>query len=580
MIRLQVLGCAFITFVAGNSAWPESAGDKTLELRFKDIRYAARSLSDFGERQAYVIMFVQTRCPHAGQSIPILSALHEAYAPKGVQVLAINAGSDSIRDMAAQALAAEAPYPFVKDTDGTCVKALGANRTPETFVLDGARTVRYRGAPDGDRIGRALDALLAGQPIPAEPTEAAGCVIELADSAESVGAPPTYAKDVAPILNRHCVECHRPNTAAPFSLLHFAQAAPRADAIAEVVSEGRMPPWFAHGDGETFVNKRVLSEEEKRTILAWVHAGAPEGDPAQAPAPPAFPESSWTIGEPDLVLTAERPVTIPATGYLPYQYVTFPYQFPHDTWVQGIEIMPSNPRVLHHCNMIYLLPGQKYDQRTNFLTGRVPGGSPANLKDGLGMLIPKGAQITLQIHYVTTGKEEQDRISAGFRYAKEPIRRRVRYKIIHNDTFAIPPGAAAYRVTAEGTLNDDVSLLAMFTHMHLRGKDMTFLAHRPDGVTQTLLTIPNYSFDWQLTYYLPEDALKLPKGTRLECIGHFDNSPFNPFNPDPSATVKDGPQTFEEMMYGFFFYTVDAERLRVTVDPATGAEMPASVARR
>jgi hypothetical protein len=200
------------------------------------------------------------------------------------------------------------------------------------------------------------------------------------------------------------------------------------------------------------------------------------------------------------------------------------------------------------------------------------------LEDGRALMIPKGSMLGLQVHYVTTGKEETDRISVGLRFAKEPVRKRVRYKIIGDYGFRIPPGATAHRVSAREELECDATGVGMFSHMHLRGKDSTFFAHYPDGKSEILLSLPNYSFDWQLSYVWPPETRKFPKGTVIECRSHFDNSSFNPYNPDPTVTVRNGPQTHDEMMQGFFFYTDDAEELDLQIDPATGRVIKAATA--
>ncbi|MCL4691920.1 MAG: redoxin domain-containing protein [Candidatus Hydrogenedentes bacterium] len=558
-------------------------------MEFKDIRYVSRTLSDFGDAKAYVLAFYCNTCPVAQRYAPVLESLHQEFADQGVQFIGINVGpEDSIMDMARHAVEYQMTFPVVKDAEAYSAKAVGAERTPEVAVLDADRVLRYRGRVDDQfrvsgvqptnaraDLKEAILEVLAGEAVSVPTTPVEGCLITFPGDASAQPADVTFAEHVAPILYQNCVECHRPDTAAPFSLITYEQASGKASMIAEVVQEGRMPPWYAHPEIGDFTNERLLTASEKRTIAQWVRGGKQPGDLENLPEVPEFPNDKWAIGEPDLVLSAKEPFDIPATGYIPYQYHTFDYMFPEDTWVEGIEIMPSNPRVLHHCNMIYMLPGEDYDQSTNFLTGKVPGGGPADLKPGEAMLIQKGSVITLQIHYVTTGKPEQDTISAGFRYAKHPITKRIRYMIVNNDALAIPPGAPMHQVTAEDTLDCDATLLAMFTHMHLRGRDMTFLAHLPDGETRPLLNVPNYSFDWQMTYYVEPGELKLPKGTRIECIGHFDNSPFNPFNPDPTVTVEEGPQTFEEMMYGFFFYTNDNETIDIKVDPTTGQQLKA-----
>ena len=453
-------------------------------------------------------------------------------------------------------------------------------------MLDAQRKIRYRGRidnqyrlggvkPSADRedLKAAIEDVLAGRKVKVKDTAVDGCAITFPE-VRKPNPSLTFAKDIAPLLNQHCVQCHRPGTEAPFSLTSYEKAAAKAATIAEVVEEQRMPPWFAHSEFGKFINQRSLTAEERDTIIQWARGGKAPGDLSQAPKPPQFPDSKWLIGEPDLIITAKEPQKLPATGYIPYRYVILPYVFPHDTWVQGIQIMPSNRRVVHHANLAFVSLSKTYDEDHNFITGKVPGGLNVDLDSGLAMMIPKGVSLVYQIHYVTTGKEETDQISVGLRFAKEPIHKRVRYKIIGDYKFKIPPGAPAWPVAAQKELECDATGIGLFSHMHLRGKDSTFFAHYPDGKTETLLVLPNYSFDWQLSYVWDRGAQHFPKGTKIECSSHFDNSPFNPYNPNPSVTVTNGPQTHDEMMQGFFFYTDDSENLNVRVDPKTGKEIP------
>jgi hypothetical protein len=521
--------------------------------------------------------------------LPRLKELAVQYRESGVQFVAVNAGAgDSVARMAQQALDCGIDFPFVKDFGGQCAGALGITRTPEVVVLDAERRIRYRGriddqyrtggvkpSPGRHDLKAALDDVLAGRKVAVAETPADGCVIT-GPAASSPQAGLTYAADVAPLLNKHCVECHRPGTAAPFSLTEFEKVAAKAGMIAEVVEQQRMPPWFAHPAFGDFINKRGLTADEREVIVQWARGGRAPGDLARAPKPPAFPPGKWAIGEPDLIITAVQEEKLPAAGYIPYRYVLLPHVFPHDTWVQGIEILPENPRVVHHANLAFAGVAnltRQFDKARNFLTGKVPGGIPVNLSGGVAMMIPKGSVLVLQVHYVTTGKEESDRIAVGLRFAREPVRKRVRYKIIENGKFSIPPGAPAHEVTAERTLECNATGIALFTHMHLRGKDSAFIAHYPDGKSETLLSIPAYSFDWQLSYVWVPGAQRFPQGTRIECRSHFDNSPFNPYNPDPAATVTFGLQTNQEMMQGFMFYTDDAESLNLKIDPKSGREL-------
>jgi hypothetical protein len=301
-----------------------------------------------------------------------------------------------------------------------------------------------------------------------------------------------------------------------------------------------------------------------------VAGGAALGDPAKAPTikvPP--PTGGWRIGPPDVVISTVEPAKLPATGDVPYQYELLPYVFEEDTWVSGLEIRAMNPKVMHHCNLAYLLPGGT-GRDSYFVSGQVPGGEAMQLDPGLGFLFPKGATLVLQVHYVTTGQPETSTIQVGLRWPRDPVTKRVHHLVVHRSDLAIPPQDRFHEVRATERLEHDATVLAMFTHMHLRGRDMTFIAHRPDGTDDTLMAVPAYDFDWQRTYHVAPGSLRLPKGTRIECVGHYDNSTWNRFNPDPTATIHDGPQTHDEMFFGFFFYTDDAESLDIHVDPATG----------
>jgi hypothetical protein len=377
----------------------------------------------------------------------------------------------------------------------------------------------------------------------------------------------SFAKDVAPILKTHCQECHRPGAVAPFALQTYEQVKSRAKTVAEVVADGRMPPWHAAPEYE-FVNRRGLSTDERDTLLAWLRsADRPRGDDRAAPDP-LPPAGDWRIGSPDFVVSAAEH-TLPAAGDVQYQYALLPTVFLHDTWVQSIEIKPDNGRVMHHCNMAYVKPGEKFSI-DNFVTGQVPGGAPMILDRGVGFKIPAGSLLILQIHYVTTGKEERCRISVGFRYAREPIDRQLRLMYLATNRFAIPPYAAAHPVSVTRTMPCDAKVVGLFSHMHLRGKDMAFKAKYADGTDETLLLVANYSFDWQQPYVFAKEGKRLPKGTKIECLAHYDNSAFNPFNPDPSATVRDGPQTYHEMMNGFLFYVDSNEKLGLRIDVKSG----------
>ena len=566
-------------------------GDTVKSLEFKDIRYLPRSLEELGEHKAIVFAFVNTTCPLAQRYVPRLKSLHAVYEKEGVQFVAVNVGaSDTIQDMAAHALEHGVLFPFVKDVSGKCAVALGVSRTPEVAVLDAKRRLVYRGRIDDQyRLGgalpkprrkdleEALKEVLAGKKVSRAETPVDGCLITLKSSVAAdkpkKGEATTYAEHIAPLMKKHCGECHRSGTAAPFSLLTWKDVAAQKEMIAEVVAERRMPPWYASPRHGTFQNDRSLSEQDRTAILRWIRGGMARGDLSKLPREDkASKPDRWQIGTPDLVLSMLVPERLPADGFIPYKYTIFPHVFLRDTWVEAFEILPDNRRVVHHANLAYGSPGQKPGHAT-FITGYVPGGQAidlAHFDNDVAFRIPGLSALGLQIHYTTTGKPETCRISIGLRFARRPVKKRLHHRLMDPHGFRIPPRHPAFPVRESVTLQHDVSLLGLFTHMHVRGKDITFTAFHPGGRKETLLQIPNFSFDWQQGYEIKAGTKRLKKGTRLEALAHYDNSPFNPYNPDPDATVRYGPQTIHEMMNGYVFFTVDSEDLNLKIDPKTG----------
>ncbi|MEZ5979687.1 MAG: redoxin family protein [Planctomycetota bacterium] len=569
-------------------------GSVVPDLGFTDERRLPRRLSELGASTATVVVFTTVDCPIVARYLPRLSELEARYRDRGVRFLALDVGrGDEIVEIAQQRLDSGCSFPFGKDQDGDVVRALGATRTPEVCVLDAERRLVYRGRvdsqyrfggarPDAGRadLERALLDLLEGRPVEVPSTSVDGCLIEdlapaarYAAYADLASVPPrtalTWAKDVAPIVRRACQDCHHDGTVAPFPLVEYRDVARRAAMVAEVVRDGRMPPWFASPEHGEFVNSRRLSAEERDTLVAWALAGAPRGDAADEPPAPVFDDTGWRIGEPDEVVVQAVATQVPADGYVPYQYVMLPRVFFEDTWVEAVEIRPDDRRVVHHANLAHVKLTEKF-RESNFMTGYVPGGDPLVCDPGTALRIPAGSVLGLQVHLVTVGEPRDVRISVGLRFARGVVDRELHHFQIHDTRFAIPPGAPAHEVRAARTFRGDATGIGMFCHMHLRGRDMAFRATRPDGSQEPLLVVPNYDFDWQQSYRWAPGTMRFPAGTRVDVVAHFDNSPFNPYNPDPTATVRNGEQTYQEMMYGFLFFTHDDERLGLRVDPANG----------
>lgn len=371
---------------------------------------------------------------------------------------------------------------------------------------------------------------------------------------------PTYSKDVASILNRRCVECHRAGEVAPMAFTSYKEVRPWAKAIKERVSVRAMPPWLADPAHGSFKNDRRMPDQEIETISNWVAAGAPEGNPADLPAAPKF-ETGWNIGKPDQVFDIGKDFEVPSEGTVAYQYFRVPTNFAEDKWVEAAEVRPDKRTAIHHVIVFIQEPGSKSmatGEGGSLLVGYAPGEQPLRFEPGTAKLVKAGSTFIFQVHYTPNGKPVTDRTYIGLRYAKQAPERRAMTGRALNFSLKIPAGDPNYEVKSSFTAKDDITIAAFMPHMHLRGKDFKYTVTYPDGRSEVVLSVPKYDFNWQLSYEL-KTPLVLTKGARIDCVAHFDNSPNNKYNPDPTKDVKWGDQTWEEMMIGWFTYTIPAE---------------------
>ncbi len=542
------------------------------DFTLRDCRGQPHRLSDWRDRKLIVVVFLGADCPLAKLYAPRLSELARTYASQGVAFVAINSNQhESPADLARYARQHAISFPVLKDPGNVIADRFGAKRSPETFILDQRRVVRYQGriddqytvsaqrsSPTRRDLAVALEELLAGKRVSVPLTEAAGCPISRVKgdpSAPSV----TWCKDVAPIVQRRCVACHRPGQVAPFSLTDYGEASGWAAAIREVIDEGRMPPWSADPRHGRFANDPRLTAQEKQILFAWIDAGCPEGEPRDLPPPRTFP-TEWSIPAPDLVLTMPEPFTVPAEGVIEYQYFAVDPGLREDRWIQAAEILPGNKAVVHHCNIFLQPPGvtdpkalpEAGPSGSFCLTMMAPGTPPLLLPEGRAKRLPAGWRIVFVIHYVSIGSVQRDQTRLALKFADPAtVKQEVVTKIMVDPDLRIPPQTAHHEVSQMWEIERPVLLLSLFPHMHLRGKSFRYTAISADGTEEILLDIPRYDFNWQHRYVLAEPKL-LPAGTRLRCTAVYDNSADNPANPDPSATVRAGPQTWDEMFNGYF----------------------------
>jgi thiol-disulfide isomerase/thioredoxin len=569
--------------LAAESAPAAPRGVRTLDGREIELKAPGNG--------ATVLVFYSSECPISNAYSPTLNQLVREFPAHALKFVGVCVDPDlSDAEVAAHARDFGLKFPLARDRHGSLAARLGAKVTPEAFVIDAGERVRYHGRIDDQFAARqrrnahpmthelrdAIAAVLAGQAVAADHVAAVGCPIP--EPARAAG-PPTFTRDVAPIVQKHCQECHRRGQVGPFPLETYEQARKRALDIAAVIEERRMPPWKpAPGVGPKFQNNRSLPPPAVAVVSAWVEAGAPEGNPADLPPPPRFGDD-WVLGTPDLVLVPEADFAIPPAGEDIYRCFVVPTDLPDDVYLSAIEYRPGNRRVVHHM-LSYVDtrgearkkdaadPGPGYAcfagpgvEVHGDLGGWAPGNEPSRLPDGIGRSLPRKADVIIQVHYHPSGKPETDRSRVGLHFARKPVRQVLHWNFAANLDFALPPGESNIEVKASWPVPVDLEARAVTPHMHLLGRDIRMSVLYPDGRNQDLVQIDNWDFNWQNTYYF-DHPLDLPKGSVVKVIAHYDNSADNPRNPHhPPKLVKWGEGTSDEMCIGFIAVTKKGQDL-------------------
>jgi thiol-disulfide isomerase/thioredoxin len=568
-----------------------AVGTRIDDFKLTDFRGAAHDLAGLKDRELVVVAFLGTECPLAKLYGPRLAELAAQYEPKKVAFLAIDANQqDTLAEMAQYARASKIEFPFLKDPANAVADQLGAARTPEVFVLDRERAIRYRGRiddqfgigysrkdPQRKDLAVALDELLAGKAVSEPVTPATGCHIGRVNRTAARGEI-TYAKHIAPLVQKNCVGCHRDGEIGPFALSNYEDVVNWSATIREVVEERRMPPWHTDAPVGKFRNDRRLSDADRKMLFDWIDNGMPAGNPADLPEPPKF-VAGWEIPQPDLVLEMPKPYTVQAKGTVEYQYFELPQKFDEDKWVIASEARPGNRAVVHHIILFYVPPG--FNRRIqegsllNSLATFAPGMPAWQARPGTARRIPAGSKLYFQMHYTPNGTEQTDLSHAGLVFVDaKKVERQLMTDAVVNFRLRIPPQKDNVGFDAGQRFGRDMQLVSLLPHMHLRGKAFRIDAVNPAGEQQLLLDVPRYDFNWQNTYVFNE-PVKMPEGSTLKCRAVYDNSPNNPSNPDPSQTVGWGDQTWEEMMVAQFEVVLDDQDLRLglpVVTPAGGDE--------
>jgi peroxiredoxin len=568
-------------------AWPD--GDAAPDFTLADLSGKAVTLSSLRGKKAVVLVFAGIECPRSTAAEARLSDLAKKYEPQGVAFYVINSNwSETVEAITERVKRVGFPLPVLKDPENKVADLFKVEVQPTALVLDGELRIRYRGLIDDHKteelvkhayLRDALDAVVAGSAPATAETRSVGCAIQRISTRPSSAAV-TYAKDVAPILNRNCVTCHRQGQVAPFSLESYEKAKAWSQEIMNTTKQRSMPPWKPTSNHGMYYNERLLSDPELAVLEKWHQGGAPEGDPKDAPPTPKFSDA-WMMGKPDAVLKAEGGFELKAKGRDEYRCYVIQNPFDEDKWVTGVEYHPGNLRAVHHI-IGYLdlsglsekkdaadpLPGYKSDGSgpgilpSGSLAGWAPGNQPRMLPEGTARLLRKGERLVLETHYHKTGRPEVDEgAQVALYFAKEPVKRQLHVHMIINPLVNIPAGAEDHKMTALWTVPQNVHALDVMPHMHLIGRTISVIATLPDGSTQDLVAIKDWDFNWQETYQFKE-PLALPRGAKVRVEAHYDNSSNNPNNPsNPPKNVRWGEQTTDEMCIAFVAFTIDRQDL-------------------
>ena len=581
------------------------AGERVGDFALIDHNGAQHQMSWYDDHAAVVILPQATGLTDQA-SLGALQALQSRYADSDIAFFLINPGSTSDRQAVADAITG-VQIPVLMDDAQLVSQALGLSHMDQAVVYDPANfEVVYRG-PVQQQLEQALRRLKAGESVDLVQIASHGDSIKYGGAE---GASLSYVNDIAPIIAESCAECHRGGGIAPFAMDSKLAVQGWSPMIREVVMTRRMPPGQVDNKvGHKMKNEMNLSDENMQKLVRWVNAGAPiQGSDEDPLAELVWSDTKWKMGTPDLIVKVPAQ-SIPATGVVDYMDIPIDLGLAEDRWIRGSEVAPGSPEVLHHIITTVVPPEGRADPQTAFIqainslpeeraqairaqmfaaaasgqqpdidrifrenpdidvgvllgggdadqasvAGYAPGNSVSWNPDGVGGLLRAGSGLNLQMHYTTTGMEMTDETEIGIYFYPEgevPAER-MSGGVGNAFTISIPPQAKDHEMELVTNVPAEAEIRSLMPHMHFRGKRMQFTARYPDGSEELLLSVPAYSFNWQLSHELAE-PLRVPAGTRIIARGAFDNSSQNRFNPDPDTEVNWGEQSWEEMFMGFY----------------------------
>ena len=557
-----IYAVALLLSLTATTGFALDEGSRVENFRLMDHQGASHELHYFADAPAIVLMTHSTSCSTMPQSLQSLISLQTQFSPAGAEFMLINSDLRDRRTTVAASVA-DADLPILLDPTQIIGESLGADTAGETLVVNPRDwTLAYRGDVTG--AAQAVAQLVAGDEVSvdSQPVASADCALdfpELARRAEHKNI--SYAKTIAPMLNDNCVSCHREGGIGPWAMSDYNMVRGFSLMIREVVRTQRMPPWHADPHVGEFSNDRSLSDDEIRTLVHWVEAGAPRGEGADLLAENSQSWPIWAMGEPDVIIDIP-PEDVPASGVVDYKYKMVTNPLDKDVWVKAAEIIPGDRSVLHHVITSFgeletegRRAGRLKRGTGGGLGGYVPGAEGKPFPDDTGILLPAGATIEFQMHYTPAGLATTDASRMGLYLYEEPPEHKLDSMVLLNPRILIPAGAPNHSEVMVRTFDQDVLVYSLLPHAHYRGKASEFVAHLPDGTQETLLSVPRYDFNWQTNYDLKEPRF-LPAGTKMVHRTWWDNSARNPANPDATRDVPWGQQSWDEMLFGSVRYRV------------------------
>jgi peroxiredoxin len=616
MTQHLLASCLAIAFVCSPALAQQEPsrsklGEKMPNLTFKDEKGKSHRLYELENKKAIAIVFLSFECPVSNSYMAPLNEMAEEFGKFGVTIWGLTTNEDdTAAEIAKSAKRFDLTFPVFKDERLKAADALDAIHTPEVFVLDGNFVVRYRGRIDNmysERLKKhaeitefnlrqTLAELVTGRPVSGPATQAVGCKIYREKKEIAKEGKITYHRDVAPILQKHCQECHRPGEVGPFALMTYKQAVTWAQDIKLFTQKREMPPWKV-SEGFAFHNERRLTDGEIKTLADWADHGTPAGNPKDAPEPRKF-ITGWRLGTPDLILSPTEEFVLGPSGKDVFRCFVMPTGLTEDKYVSAVECRPGNSQVVHHLLLFTDTMGQgralektaqerqkknpvidehtgkpsKYDIGPGYarnmgvgflpragLMGWAPGIQPRYMPEGVGFHLPKNSDIVMQVHYHRNGRAEKDRTQIGLYFSRKKIEHPYQAGTVTGGSgsgpfrffFSIPPGDANFKLDGDAWATRDFTMLTVMPHMHLLGKEISVTMTPPGGAEQKLLAVKKWDYNWQEMYFLKE-SVQVKEGTKFHVEASYDNSDKNPLNPfSPPRKVVVGEQTTNEMCFVF-----------------------------